>query len=397
MKRLTACVLLTLIAACAVGAVAGEQCTSAVVSPGADRDGRPLLWKNRDTDALSNKVIYVSDCPFSYLALTDADDASGRKCFAGLNAAGFAIMNTVAYNLPEKPDETKDLEGIIMADALRTCRTVADFERYLRDNQGPKFGSLANYGVFDSSGAAVLFEVHNHGYEKYDAAAAPEKYLINTNFSRSGTPGRGAGYLRFDRATELFRRFPAGQVAFEEILGRCTRDLGHVLLKYPELDDLAGTPASEDRWLYTGDCIDRQSTASAVVLVGRKPGDSLSMATMWVITGEPVCAIAVPVWVEAGESPDPLCHGTDAPLWIESRRIKDIIRPLKDRNNDAYLNCTRLDNDAGTGFLPSIRSAEAEILNLTGDFLIERHTPAELAAFQKQMAEKALTVLQSIR
>lgn len=397
MRKLIAGILLALIIAGAPDAMAGEECTSAVVSPGASRDGRPLLWKNRDTDYLSNKVIFVQDCPFSYLALTDADDASGRKCFAGLNAAGFAIMNTVAYNLPENQHETKDLEGIIMADALRTCRTVADFERYLRENQGPKFGSLANFGVFDSSGAAMLFEVHNHGYEKYDAAAAPEKYLVNTNFSRSGTPGKGAGYLRFDRATELFRRFPAGQVAFEEILGRFTRDLGHVLLKYPELDELKKTPSGEDRWLYTGDCIDRQSTASAVVLVGRKPGDSLSMATMWVITGEPVCAIAVPVWVEAGGSPDPLCNGTDAPLWGQSLRIKDIIRPLKDGNNDTYLNRTRLDNDAGTGFLPLIRSTEKEILALTEKFLKERHTAAELAAFQKQMAEKALAVLQSIR
>jgi hypothetical protein len=46
----------------------------------------------------------------------------------------------------------------------------------------------------------------------------------------------------------------------------------------------------------SSDCISRQITASAVVMVGRKPGDSLSIATLWVIPGQPLAAIAVPVY-----------------------------------------------------------------------------------------------------
>ena len=34
-------------------------CTSAVVSGKATPDGRPLLWKHRDTDFLKNHVEYV--------------------------------------------------------------------------------------------------------------------------------------------------------------------------------------------------------------------------------------------------------------------------------------------------------------------------------------------------
>ena len=96
-----------------------------------------------------------------------------------------------------------DLEGIVMADALRTCRTVSDFERYLEANLGPQLGSWANFGVIDASGKAWLFEVHNHGFEKHDAVAAPSGYLVNTNFARSGKPGEGMGYLRCERASEL--------------------------------------------------------------------------------------------------------------------------------------------------------------------------------------------------
>ena len=158
-----------------------EGCTTAIITGAASMDGAPLLWKNRDTGFLSNKVIYVTEKPYNYIALVNAQETSGRFAYAGLNSTGFAIMNSVAYNLPEGgPEEVKDLEGLIMADALRTCRTADDFEQALKKNLGPALGSWANYGVIDSAGNAVIFEVHNHGYKKHDAAAAPEKYLINT-------------------------------------------------------------------------------------------------------------------------------------------------------------------------------------------------------------------------
>ena len=89
--------------------VEAEECSTAVVSGAASVDGRPILWKNRDTDHLSNKVVFVDETPCAYLGIVDADDASGRRVYVGLNAAGFAIMNTVAYNLPKKSDEAQDL------------------------------------------------------------------------------------------------------------------------------------------------------------------------------------------------------------------------------------------------------------------------------------------------
>ena len=63
--------------------------------------GGPLLWKNRDTGTLSNKVILVTEQPYSFLALVDADDTAGRAAWAGVNAAGFAIANSASYNLPQ--------------------------------------------------------------------------------------------------------------------------------------------------------------------------------------------------------------------------------------------------------------------------------------------------------
>ena len=375
---------------------AGHACTTAVISPGASRSGRPLLWKNRDTDFLSNKVIFVKESPFSYLALVNAEDRSGRWVYAGLNAAGFAIFNSVAYNLPEKSGEMKDMEGTIMADALRQCSSVAEFETYIRENLGPSLGSLANFGVLDAQGGAALFEVSNHSFKKYLADDFPEKYIINTNFARSGEAETGAGYLRFERAGQLFRQIPAGQISARLILGRISRDTGHVLVQQPAFSGFKAFSAKKPFWIATRDTIDRESTSAAVVVCGRKPGHEDSLATLWVLLGEPLFSIAVPMWVEAGAAASPLALGEKAASYLESKRLKKIARPYPESDRREYLEATRLDNREGSGFLPLLLETEKEIFDLTEEFLKQPHTPAELAGFQEQMSEKALAVLRTV-
>jgi hypothetical protein len=377
--------------------VAGaDECTTAIVSPRAGEDGRPILWKNRDTDVLSNRVVYVKETPFSYLGLANVESRAGRSVWAGVNSEGFGIMNSVAYNLPKKDGEQADLEGVIMADALRTCRTVADFEAYLRANLGGELGARTNFGVIDASGAAVIFEVHNHGYEKLDAAAAPEGYLVNTNYSRTGKEAKGSGYVRFARATELLKAVP-GPVSARDILRRLARDTGNALAPQPAPSDFAALPGDRDRFVFTRDSINKSYTSAAVVIVGRRPGEPGSRATMWVLPGEPVTAVALPLWVEAGRSPEPLWKGDEAPLWAETMRIKKIARPFPESDREEYLNAVRLDNREGTGFLPRLFAVEDEVFARTAAFLQTPRTPDELAAFQDEMAAKGLEALRSIR
>jgi hypothetical protein len=393
MRRLIATATAVL-ALAAVATASAEECTAAVVSAAGSADGAPLLWKNRDTDTLSNKLVWVDEQPFDYLCLANANSASGRMCYAGLNAAGFAIINTVAYNLPEGDGEMADLEGAIMADALRSCRTVADFEAYLNANLGPDLGSLANFGVLDADGGAALYEVHNHGFVRLDAAAAPDGRLVVTNFARTGTENEGAGYLRFERASELFASLAPQRPGARAILQRFSRDLGHTLLDHPELAELAAQPASPPRWISSRDCIDRPDTAASVVIVGRQ---AAAPATLWVIPGEPLTAIAVPVWVEAGASPAALWRGSEAELWRESLRVKRLLRPASEGHKGDYLDLTRLDNADGTGWLPTLLGTEREILDRTAGFLTEPRSSAELAAFQEEMASLALATLRGIR
>ncbi|NOZ13783.1 MAG: hypothetical protein GXO69_09080 [Acidobacteria bacterium] len=388
-KNLLVFAILPLLAAM-LSVFAGDNCTSAVISRFVSASGAPILWKNRDTGVRSNKIVLVNECPYRYLALVNFDDSSGRICYAGLNEAGFGIMNTAAYNLPEKPGELKDMEGFIMADALRKCRTVSDFEKLIEANLGRDLGSEANFGVIDADGNAMLFEVHNHGYKKFDPASVPEKYLINTNFSRSGIPDRGAGYLRFKRASELFASLGGRPVQVSDILRRFSRDTGNILIGQPSFEDFSSFPAKPDTWISTRDSIDNFYTSACVVIVGKNPQHPERLPTLWIIPGEPLTAIAVPLWVQSGKIPGIFWKGKKAAIWECSGRLKAIIRPRRKGNMGDYLRINKLDNRGHTGYLPELLKTEALIFNKADAFLKNRHTAAELAQFQRKMADIAV-------
>lgn len=377
--------------------VRGQQneCSTVVAEGKSTVDGRPLLWKNRDTDQLNNKVVFVNEKPYSYLALVDDNDSSGRTAWIGLNERGFAICNSVAYNLPGGgPDDLQDLEGMVMADALRTCATADDFEGYLVRRLGSQLGSRTNFCVIDALGGAVIFEVHNRGYKRLGASEAPGCYLVNTNFSRSGTANRGSGYLRFDRETQLLRDAPGGKLSHPYIFQVAARDLGHTLLRHPERAAWKSFPADSARYVHTNHTINRPSTASAVVIRGVRKGEDPADATMWVLLGEPVTSVAIPLWVNAGETPPAVRYGT---LCKEAMRLKWLARPFDVSEKREYLNLTRLDNASGTGWLPKLLAEEERIFVETERLLSKPSTATVRASFQRTVAEGALSLLRSIK
>lgn len=387
---------LLVLAGAAAGQRGAQECTTAVFSLSATPDGRPILWKNRDTDTLSNKVVFVNDKPHSYLGVVNADDPDGRMVWGGLNSAGLAIANSVAYNLPQQGGEQADLEGIVMADALRTCATVDDVERYFAANLGPDLGAQANFLVIDAKGGASIFEVHNHGFKRLDANSSPRGYMANTNFSRTGAQDEGAGYLRFDRETALLEAAPPRSFTPAWVLQTLARDLGHPLLPNPAREEWKSLPADTPAWLHTNHTINRNSTASVLVVHGVKPGQDPRLATLWVILGEPVTSVAVPLWVAAGAPPPALREGKDAALATEAFRLKDLLRPLKSRERREYADLTRLDNAAGTGWLPALVEAEGETIRQVERLVAKNAPTAELSAFEKSAAAKALTLLNGL-
>jgi hypothetical protein len=118
--------------------------------------------------------------------------------------------------------------------------------------------------------------------------------------------------------------------------------------------------------------------------------------TLWVALGEPVTTVAVPLWFAAGVPPDELWQGKDAPITAEAFRLKALLRPLKSKERAEYLDLTRLDNAAGTGWLPRLLDVERGIVSETETFLQKGPTPSELAAFQKAMATRAHEALKAV-
>jgi len=373
-----------------------EECTTLVATGAATASGGPLLWKNRDTGTLSNKVILVTEHPYSFLALIDADDIVGRAAWAGINTAGFAIANSASYNLPQPAGEAQEQDGVVMAEALRTCRTVGDLEQLIARRQGKRLGVRSNFFAIDADGGAAIIETHNHGYTRYDASAFPGQRLANTNFSRSGGENEGSGYLRFDRESQLLRTVAAEPLDAATVFRLLARDLSHPLVRHPSREEWKLLPADTPYWIHSNYTIDRPSTAAAVVIQGVRPGQDPAHSTMWVALGEPVTTIAVPLWVAAGVPPEEVWQGKDAPITTEALRLKGLLRPLKSREKAEYLDLTRLDNVSGTGWLPGLLAVERDIVSETEVLLKKRPTPAELAVFQKAMASRAHAALKAV-
>ena len=76
-----------------------SACTTAVISGKHTKDGRPLLWKHRDTWAVNNKIMQFDDGKYVYTGLVNSKDSQGKSVWIGYNETGFGIMNSASYNL----------------------------------------------------------------------------------------------------------------------------------------------------------------------------------------------------------------------------------------------------------------------------------------------------------
>ena len=268
--------------ACLVVASDAAACTSAIVSGCVTANGRPLLWKHRDTGAGDNKVerIAATDSTFEYVALFNAADRDCREAWIGYNSAGFAVMNTAVYNLKDDTVTNMDREGLVMTEALKRCRSVGDFARLL-DSLPHPLGVEANFGVIDAAGDGAYFETCNYGYVKYDIADAPDGVLVRTNYAHSGRNGEGKGYTREDNAWHLLEPHIANHCVsaelFTEVLSKqfyCSRT---------GADDTY----SEKQVLADQDYIPRYTSTATVVVEGVVEGESPLLTTMWIGLGYP--------------------------------------------------------------------------------------------------------------
>ena len=201
-KKTLACILAAVLTA---AAIPSDACTSVIVSGRKTADGRPLMWKNRDTDSLDNSIRHFCGERYRFIGLVNSSSPGG-EVWAGINTAGFAIMNTASYclNGDDVPPEMMDKEGILMYRALEICGSLEDFEHFL-DTLPRPLCVEANFGCIDALGGAAWYEAGNYSYVKRDVNESPCGYDVVTNFSWSGDKSGWKGVERWQSASAVFR------------------------------------------------------------------------------------------------------------------------------------------------------------------------------------------------
>jgi hypothetical protein len=351
-------------------------CTTAVVSGKATNDGRPLLLKNRDANALQNKLVYFNEGKYRFIGLVNSSDNENKEVWCGFNSSGFGIMNSASYNL-NRNDTTKlsDREGIIMKIALESCATLEDFEQMLSKLPKP-LGVEANFGVIDANGGAAYYETDNYKFQKFDVNnpdIAPNGYLIRTNYSFAGENNKGMGYIRYATASDLFEsKYENDKISFEFLINDVPRCLVHSLTK-TDLTKSLPVDEKEISYVYFRDYIPRHSTSAAIVVQGVKEGESASLTTMWTILGFPLSSVVVPVWLlEDGTLPKALQSDEtgNAPLCDLALKLKDKVFPIQNDASENYLNLAALLNKKNTGVRQKLIPIEEQVLEKAKDHLI---------------------------
>ncbi len=368
MNRLTLLVTLILL----ISVANGFGCTTAIISGRATPDGHPLLYKHRDSDHFQNAIRYFTDGTFNYLGLVNADDTEGKEVWAGVNSAGFAIMNAASYNLKARDDSTElaDQEGVLMKLALQKCRTLKDFETLL-DTLPKPLGVESNFGVIDAYGGAAYYETDNWGYHKLDVndpAVAPFGYLIHTNYSFHGRAEDGYGYIRYQTAEQLFQQAVSmHQLNARFILQKVSRSLQHSLTGV----NLATDPPDEQQnpqFVCFRDFIPRYSSVSVVLVRGVKAGENPDRTLMWTILGFPLTSVSFPLWPAAGNQVPTMLSASEshfAPLCNAALQLKERCFPIKRGSGKNYLNRTALLNRQGNGILQQVLLLEDRIFQET--------------------------------
>lgn len=351
-----------------------EACTTAVISGKATPDGRSMIWKVRDTYDLKNSMRYFTDGKYAYLGLINSDDTKGEDVWAGSNSAGFAIMNSASYNVNENDTVSlKDQEGRFMKLALQNCASLAEFEQLL-DSEPRPWGLAAHFGVIDANGGAAFYEVNNYTWTKFDADKAPKGYVVRTNYSQTGTPDVGYGFIRRQTADKLFAdAHRQNSINVQTIMQKFTRTFYHPVFDVDFRVNYEAGNYSTD-FITSDDMLTRNSSSSNILIQGVKKGESPDMNTLWVQIGFPETTVSLPMWVRGGNSfPEILKYNKklkNCPLNEYALKWKSEAYPISHSDGYHYLKITKLVNPEKTGYLQRIEQIEKEIFAQTEKILL---------------------------
>jgi hypothetical protein len=324
-------------------------CTVGVAAGWVARDGRPLLWKNRDyTPRPNNRLRFDEAGPIRYVAVSNQED---EDVWMGVNELGFAIMNAAADDL-----EPGRENGDFMAYTLANCTGLADFEAFLQSTGGEHRYAIGSFGVLDALGNVALYEIQDSLWWRFDPDSTG--YVIRTNFTVHG--GGTMGKARFYRSEDIISACAAGDsIDVHTLLQHEIRDFSdadsHPLpLPFPLFWD----DTLDYGYLSTNYSISRYSNVSAVVIEGILPGESPLLTTMWTMLGHPATTIAFPAWPVIGVPPI-TDSGSNSPLCDQANRLRAIFFDVP--GNPSALDSYRLRGDDDPDWWSTMLHAEDDI------------------------------------
>ena len=346
-------------------------CSSAVISGKVTPDGRPLLWKNRETGHLRNHMAYVKGEKYDFVANVNSDNYPKLKeAWVGSNTAGFALMNTQSYNLDLgdiADDDRGPKNGEVIYRALEICATVEDFCHYLDTISKPS-GIDANFGVIDAQGGAAMFEVDGNSYKLFDANdpdVAPHGYVARTNFSNGGELNKGYGYVRFLEVDRVLSKACAmGGITPQLIFNDIARSFRNNILDIDLRSGDFNYPKTSG-WFTDQDFIPRNNTSCSIVVQGVKKGENPELTILWTILGYPPAGVAVPLWVK-DNLPAMMSYDKEkeaAPLSAASLKLADekVFHFKQGGGTKHFLHWENLYNLQGTGIMQKLVPVEEKV------------------------------------
>lgn len=344
----------------------GFTCTIVAVSGSAIAEGRPLLMKNRDSDAYDIMIKIGVGFRYGYLCQCNVPDGTA---YSGFNETGFAIINSHSYNMPNSDYEWN---AYLMQLALERCATVADFE-HLLDSLPKPISVCSNYGVMDAANNVAIYETNAYTYTKYDANETDCGYIIRTNFSFSqDTTGintiTSTSVPRYQIAANYLEELilTNGYIDKDQLFGlsRCLINCEGVDLRdYAPFDENIVTPF--DFRFY----VPRYNSTSAMLIQGVLPNENPNLTVAWTSVGPALTTVTVPFMITPRHViPQKAQMGADGHSWFSNvgQQLKNIC--FIDNHT---LDLAKLYNLSGTGVLQKIMKIEESIVE-RGDELIAK-------------------------
>ena len=353
-------------------------CTIVVVAGSATDDGRPLLFKNRDSsNAYMVAMRIEQNSGFKFIAQYVIGSIYSEGPWGGFNEKGFCIANTISYNYSGAT--YAELNSVVLGRALAECETTDDFEKLIDGIEKP-MDIRANYGVIDAHGHAAFYEVGPNGYTKYDANEAPDGILIRTNFSYAGDTDRKVGEDRLAAA----HRFMDDAKLYEQVNARhILQELPRYLVKGDGTSLYDSAPATWDDEAKTDfeGFIPRYSTTNAMLIKGVKTDEDATLTLCWTMVGPPVATTAIPLFLTPGNILPEKSTATDGDAWLcrMGQDLKTVLFPYEEEDKSKFIDLSKLYNGEETGIMQRIVRIENEIISQSSGMIEDAYTEGALS------------------